>query len=812
MKINKAKIETIIYFDPENSFTVLKIIHNGKILTATGQAPQLLNFSNIKKAKGTICNIEGELTKHPRYGIQLQIKNLEIDNAGIEFFLINFVSGIGERLAKKLIKHYGEEKLQEIIETDPYKLTEFKGIKEKKAERIAKSFQKYKIMLEISKLFASYDIKITQNQLLKVYNHFLFKEKEKGNEKVDISNIERVLKEDVFELTEIDGIGFKTVDKIARSLNYKKTDIKRLGSLAFHTLNKLAQEEGHTYLTIEQLVDKMVEHADDDIAESLIPKLKQKYTETIISNKEILKEKYKLEIIENKYITTTYFKHAETWIDNWVERKKNIKSKIKISKEAAEKYIEEKEKELGIKLSEEQRQAILNITTEGHSLFILCGYAGTGKSTISKLILDFYAKYVGRQNIITTAFTGMASKRIKDTSGYDGKTIHSLLEFDGKTKKFKKNEKNKLPQKVILIDEASMINLSLMYYLLKAIEDNSIVIMVGDDAQLPPIGEGNIFTDLLARNDIPKVKLTKIFRQSEDSVITHFANLIRKGQIPPIKAYHHYKDMFVVIKNPKITKNMDEKTKEEIKEKFYLDIRNSMLNDIKKVKSNLDYIQAITDIQIITPQKKGLLGTDALNEILQEILNPNPKKEVKIRGFKLKLYDKVIHLKNENMPIIPLDDDLDEEDALDIKEIEKRKEARVFNGSVGIVIDINEENEEFIVDYGIYKVIYNFDHYKDIIDLGYALTIHKTQGSQFRYVFLPILNNSYIMLNNKLLYTAITRTKEKLFLYTQPFALKRACTNINQAKRQTFLSNLELLKSIKNNQEQKSETKQRTLI
>jgi len=198
-----------------------------------------------------------------------------------------------------------------------------------------------------------------------------------------------------------------------------------------------------------------------------------------------------------------------------------------------------------------------------------------------------------------------------------------------------------------------------------------------------------------------------------------------------------------------------------------------------------------------------------LNEILQNVLNPNSK-SVKIRGFELRLYDKVIHLKNENMPVIPTD--LDEEDMLDIKELEKVKETKIFNGSVGIVVDIDEDKEEFIVDYGFHKVIYSFDHYKDIIDLGYALTIHKTQGSQFRYVFLPILNNSYIMLNNKLLYTAITRTKEKLFLYTQSFALKRACTNVDQSKRQTFLSNLELLKNIRNNQQQKLEIKQKISI
>jgi exodeoxyribonuclease V alpha subunit len=791
MKINKARIQTVTYFNPENSYAVLKILYNGKIFTATGQVPELLHFSNAKKAEGIICDIDGEWIKHPQYGTQIEIKKLEIDNTGVEFFLVNFVSGIGEKLAKQLVKHYGEEKLQEIIETDPYKLTEFKGIKEKKAERIAKSFMKYKIMLEISKLFASYGIKITQNQLLKIYNYFLFREKEKGNDKVDISSIERTLKEDIFELTEIDGIGFKTVDKIARELQYEKTDIKRVGSLAFHTITKSAQEEGHTYLTINQLVDKMVEHADSDLPEEDQLELKQKYAETILQNKKLLKDTRKLEIINDEYIATTYFKHAETWINNWIEKKKNTKSPIRVSKEEAERYIEEKEKNLGIKLSEEQKQAILEIATQGHSFFILCGYAGTGKSTISKLILDFYARFIDKNDIITTAFTGMASKRIKDASGYEGRTIHSLLEFDGKTKKFKRNNENRLHQKVILIDEASMINLSLMYHLLRAVGENAIVIMVGDDAQLPPIGEGNVFADLLGRDDIPKVKLTKIFRQSEDSVITYFADFIRRGEVPPIKPYHHYKDMFAVVKNPKITKNMDEKTKEEIKEKFYLEIRDMMLNDIRKVKAGLDYLQAIIDIQVIVPQRKGVLGTDALNEILQDVLNPD-NEPVRIRGFNLKLHDKVIHLKNENMPVIPTD--LDEEDALDIKELEKTKEARIFNGSVGIVVDIDKDNEEFIVDYGFHKVIYSFDHYKDIVDLGYALTIHKTQGSQFRYVFLPILNNSYIMLNNKLLYTAITRTKEKLFLYTQSFALKRACTNIDQSMRQTFLSNIELIK------------------
>jgi exodeoxyribonuclease V alpha subunit len=416
MKLEKVKINTVTYFDPESSFAVIKIVHNNKLITATGQAPELLNFSNIKKAEGVVCDIEGKWIKHPQYGIQIEIGKLQIDNTGLMFFLTNFVSGIGEKLSKKLVEHYGEEQLQEIIEKDPFKLTEFKGIGEKKADRIAKSYRKYRIMLEISKLFSAHNIKITPNQLLKIYNYFLFKEKEKGRDQVDITSIEKVLREDIFELTEIDGIGFKTVDKIARDLKYKKTDLKRVGSLAIHAINKIAQEEGHTYLTLQQLIDKMVEFADDDIPEDKIPLLKQKYLEVLISNKDLLRETRRLDIIEDKIITTTYFRHAELFIHNWIEKKKKIKSPIKVSKEEALKYVEEKEREFGIKLSEEQKNAILSITTEGYSLFILCGYAGTGKSTISKIILDFYSRYFKKEEIITTAFTGMASKRIKDAS------------------------------------------------------------------------------------------------------------------------------------------------------------------------------------------------------------------------------------------------------------------------------------------------------------------------------------------------------------------------------------------------------------
>ncbi len=398
----------------------------------------------------------------------------------------------------------------------------------------------------------------------------------------------------------------------------------------------------------------------------------------------------------------------------------------------------------------------------------------------------------------------MASKRIREVTGYKASTIHSLLGYK-KEGGFLYNKDNPLPYKVILIDEASMINLGLFYALLRAISKDTIIIMVGDDAQLPPIGEGNVFSDLLNKDWMPKVKLDTIYRQSADSVLTYFAEYIRQGKIPDElteKESSNFKDFAFIYKDIKnywkLKKELSENEMKEVRNEYYSVLQADLLDLIKTVIKNkaLSGIKKIWDIQVITAMKNTPIGTKALNELLQHEINDLYRHKVTIRGYLLKQYDKLIHLKNQNMRATAQSAyTAYRKNGLDLKDIwEGAEEKRIYNGNLGIVADIDEENELFSVIYPEPDgensvVIYSFDDYHNIIDLGYALTIHKTQGNQFNYVFIPIINGFYIMLNNKLMYTAITRAKEKVWVVGQFVAFKRACTNVDDTVRWTWMGN-----------------------
>ncbi|MEM3265390.1 MAG: AAA family ATPase, partial [Thermoplasmata archaeon] len=384
--------------------------------------------------------------------------------------------------------------------------------------------------------------------------------------------------------------------------------------------------------------------------------------------------------------------------------------------------------------------------------------------------------------------------------GYKASTIHSLLKFKGDG--FEYNKDNKLPYKVILVDESSMINLSLFYSFLKALDNNTIIILVGDDAQLPPIGEGNVFSDLLGKDYIPKVKLDTIYRQSSDSVLTYFANYIRQGEIPQElnRQSSNFKDFAFIQKDIpnywNLKKELSEKEMKEIRDQFYEELQTDLLKLIGSVikDKELTGIRKIWDVQVITAMKVTPVGTKALNDLLQQELNNLYKQKITIRGYLLKQFDKVIHLKNQSMKTVSKKqyDDFRNK-GLDLSDIwENSNDKRIYNGNLGIVIDIDEENEIFSVAYpdpngGSTMVLYNFDDFHNIIDLGYALTIHKVQGNQFDYVFMPMINGFYIMLNNKLIYTAITRAKKKVYIMGQWTAFKHSCTNIDDTVRNTFL-------------------------
>lgn len=768
-KIISGEIKRITYFNKDNSFAIIRLNtdtnHDDNAVTAAGIFPDCAMIGT-EKVKGLTCSLTGRWVKNKKYGWQFSFTQIKLDNSGLFFFLTNIVKGLGASLSQKLIDSYGENNLIDILDNHSDELLKFKGIKEKKLLKITASWNKYKQMKSLSDFFAVRGGALTSSMILRIYNHF----KNIDNDTVGL------IGENPYILTEVRGIGFKTCDKIALSIGIDKYSRKRIKALIDYILLSQASGSGHTYLSSDQLMKLAEEYLYNE--ENTI---KNKELSAIINNVIANSDDY---FNENNLTALKAYKYKEDYIRKFVKLRSEKGGNYKVSGNEAVKFISKKQNQLGIILSKEQYDAVFNIATKGISVFLLCGYAGTGKSTISKIILDFYSEYFfSKEDITCCAFSGMASKRIKDLTRYSSSTIHSLLGF--KSGGFLHNQDNRLTFKIVLLDEASMVNLSIFYALIRAVDDNAVFIMVGDDAQLPPIGAGNIFNDLLTY-DIPKVKLTKIYRQSEDSVLTYFAGYIREGEIPEGYAGSYSDWAFDKRDIPNyfaLKEKLSDKQMKEVRDNHYEQILNTLINRINRTAqdNHLTGIRKIWDLQVITAMRATLLGTNNLNGILQERLNTGSSKSAVIRTFLLKQYDKVIHLKNKNMEYV---------DYSDFKNgnTGNKKTTRIYNGNLGIVIDINEEDEEFYVLYpDNITVIYSFDDYKNIIDLGYALTIHKTQGNQFKYVFIPLVNSFFIMLNSKLMYTAVTRAIKQVYLIGQDYAFRRGCTNIKETVRQTFL-------------------------
>ncbi len=733
-------------------------------ITAVGVFPDCAMIG-AEKVKGLTCSVTGRWVKNKKYGRQFSFTQIKLDNSGLLFFLSNIVKGLGQSLSVKLIDHYGENNLIDILDNNSDKLLEFKGIKKKKLLKITESWNKYKQMKSLSDFFALRGGGLTSNMILRIYNHF----KDRDDDAVGL------IGKNPYILTEVRGIGFKTCDKIALSIGIDEYSHERIKALVDYILLSQASDSGHTYLTMKQLMTLAEEYLYSDESE------KNEDLSGFIIDILTNSDNY---FYDGNIVALKAFKFKEDYIREFISKNIKTPNDYKVSENEAVKFINKEQKHFGITLSKEQYEAIFNIAVGGIRIFLLCGYAGTGKSTISRIILDFYAEYFfDKSDITCCAFTGMASKRIKDLTGYNSATIHSLLGF--KSNGFTYNQNNRLPYKVILLDEASMVDLNIFYSFTRAIDDNAVFIMVGDDAQLPPIGAGNIFNDLLTHN-MPKAKLTKIYRQSENSVLTYFASFIRTGSVPA--GYDSYYSDWAFDKKDiagyfSLKKTLSDKDMKKVRDEHYNKMLETLLNQIDRLanEKGIKGIQKIWDMQVVTPMRITSLGTNRLNDVLQERLNTISAKSTVIRSFLLKQYDKVIHLKNKNMKCFNYED-------FKAGKMDSPKTARIYNGNLGIVKDINEEDEEFYVLYPDNNVVvYSFDDYKNIIDLGYALTIHKTQGNQFKYVFIPIVNSFFVMLNSKLMYTAVTRAIKRVYIIAQDFAFKKACTNIRETVRQTFL-------------------------
>ncbi len=753
-----CKVKRVSYSNVENGYVVLKGESDKRLITAVGNLPAGLAGD---KLQGVEFEFDGQW-EMSRYGRQFAFVKARIITNETFYFLAKVVKGLGDKLARRLLEHYGEKELTRIFENEPEKLLEFKGIKEKKLKQIQSSWEQRKNLRNLSEFLLPHGI--TPNLLIRIFNAL-------GDDAV------QKIRFNPYSLTEIRGIGFKTADEIARKLGLSFTSPHRIEAAINHLLLEAGDQNGHTYLETETLSLQLSELLDDETEQV------DSATVTEVINKMEQNGKIVLDRKQN-IIALKAFHFMESFLEKFFHDRSREQFKPLLKSAELELFIDRQQQRLGFDLAPEQRQIITMIGTGKRRLYALSGYAGTGKSTIARLILNLLAEnFCERKQITCCAFTGMAAARVRKLSGFQAYTIHSLLRYQGDNH-FEFNREKPLPYKVILLDEAGMVNTQIFYRLTLAVAPETIFIMIGDPAQLPPIGAGNVFADILDKPYLEHTSLTRIFRQSENSVLVYFANIIRKGELPP--DYENNYEDFIFMREDipnylQLKRELPEKELREIRGMCNDRIRELILELAAKAVTRLKF--PTWDFQVLTPVRRGPLGTEILNHQLQNVFNPNSICQTERFGTIFKVDDKVVHLQNKDMECARYQVETSP------GHIDSWHRQRIFNGFVGIIKEIDLDNELFYVVYpGPLVVRYKFDQIRDIIDLAYCLTVHKAQGSQYKYVAIPLSNSHFMMLNNKWFYTAITRAEKKVYLIGQQYALKRGCTNVDTTIRNTFLS------------------------
>lgn len=736
-------VENIIYQNKDTGYTVLELSTGEELLTSVG------SFNSVSIGEN-IC-VKGEYVNHPLYGKQLKAISFKAsipnDIVSLERYLSSgAIKGVGPSIAHKIIQTFKDD-TKRVIEEEPELLSKVKGISGKKAQDIAYQFEEKRDLRDAMIFLSQYGINGTLAvKLYKVYEDEIY----------------YIIKQNPYKLSEdVRGIGFKTADEIARKVGIEKDSEFRIKSAVEYILY-LNAEKGNTYMKVMDLFNETQFLLDIEIEND--------YFETLLSNM-VIDRRIKIEHSTDVYLNYYYKVEAEV-----AKRLLSINASVadlnyeKSTAEDFEKFFKEK----NILLDEMQLLFIKKSIENGVS--ILTGGPGTGKTTTINGIIQFF----GDKNlkISLAAPTGRAAKRMSETTGYEAKTIHRLLEVNGVVDdkdgsshgEFLRNEENPLEADVVIVDEMSMVDISLFNSLLKAIPLNCRLIMVGDIDQLPSVGPGNVLHDIIASEKFSTIKLEKIFRQAMESDIVKNAHKVNNGE--KIKLDNKSSDFFFI----------------EESDAIHITARIWRLLSQKLPK----YVDAKTsDIQVITPMKKGNLGTYKLNEDLQRALNPKAinKKEYELPNGKiLREHDKVMQNKNDykldwiikGMYDIP---------------IETGK--GVFNGDIGEVIEIDKLNKKVEVLYDENRYVkYDFTDL-DEIELAYAITIHKSQGSEYPAIVIPILDVPRLLSNRNLLYTAITRAKKCVVIVGSEKALNYMIQNKNEVRRQTGLC--EKLINIKEN-------------
>lgn len=727
MEVIQGIVEVILFKSDETGYVVAKVNVNNKPVTVVGTVPYLSEGQQVK--------ITGEWKNHKQFGLQLNIISLEeilpttID--GMEKYLSSgIIRGIGPVTAKKIIDHFGDETL-EILDNNIERLKEIDGIGEKKYEVICESYMAQHDLKNIMLYFGEFGI--SQGQCLKIYKKF-------G------PNGKEIIEKNPYKLCgEIKGIGFSTADRIAKALGMDNESEERIKSGIEYIINRFCSY-GNTYMPKEKAIEEASEllNINKDIIEENI------YSASL--DNRIIVEK----ICEQEGVFLTPYYYSELGITERIaklaiENFQNINTDIEYE-------IKNFENKNNITFAISQKEAISGAFTDG--IEIITGGPGTGKTTIIKSIIDIYENQ--GLKVLLAAPTGRAAKRMTESTGRESKTIHRLLDIgagDEDDIVLSNCEVEKtLEGDVIIIDEASMIDVFLMFNLLKAIQVGTRLIIVGDVDQLPSVGAGNVLKDLINSTLIKVVRLKEIFRQGSESLITTNAHRINKGEMPFLNRKNND---FYFIKEEDIEGILN----------IILDLVNRRLPTFNKEWDK------IKDMQILTPMKKGVLGVVNLNEKLQEILNPpsKNKKEKKIKGIIYREGDKVMQIKN-NYNIT----------WTSINSSEEKGEG-IFNGDIGYIYSIDNERGEIIVIFDEdRKAIYSRENMEEL-DLAYAITIHKSQGSEFKVVIMPSFMGSPFLMNRNLLYTGITRAKNLVTVVGYTRALKFMVDNNRNLERYSTL-------------------------
>jgi exodeoxyribonuclease V alpha subunit len=703
-------LERIVFFNEENNFTVarLQVAKQKELVTIVGNMPC--------PNPGETLRLRGEWTVDNKFGRQFRVDSclsvLPATVTGIERYLgSGLVKGIGPIMAKRLVARFNLETL-DIIEDNPERLLEVEGIGPIRAERIAKAWQEQKEIREVMVFLQGYGVNSTY--AVKIYKAY-------GDKAIS-----RV-KENPYRLAlDITGIGFKTADRIAQNMGIDPASQMRAEAGIIHILSELV-DEGHVYYPYEELMDKASSllEVDTGTLDKALAALAQE-------NRVIVEQRQ-----GHKAVYLTPLHVAEV---NVVRRLKILlespKQLFQIDVDGALQWVQQVSK---IELAERQKEAIRKAIMG--KVLVITGGPGTGKTTlVNCLIRILEAK---RHHIVLASPTGRAAKRLSEVTSREAKTIHRLLEYSPSEGNFKRNEDNPLDADVVVIDEASMVDILLMNHLLKAIPLTATLVLVGDVDQLPSVGPGNVLRDIITSGQVETVRLTEIFRQAKESLVVVNAHRVNHGQFPRIKPPQGKRTDFYFIEreNP-------EEALELVKELCAHRLPRAF------------HLNPIDDIQVMTPMHRGVIGVANLNAELQSLLNPVGQGVVRA-GRLFRFGDKVMQIKNNY-------------------------EKEVFNGDIGRVLIINPEEQRLQVGFEDRVVSYDWSELDELV-LAYAISVHKSQGSEYPAVVVPILPQHYVMLQRNLLYTAITRARRLMVLVGSKRAIAIAVRNNRVQHRYTSL-------------------------